>query len=328
MGYLRQYFRERRWILVLLALWTALFAAVFFLYRLPVEAAGYGALLCLTALAVWGAVDFLVWRRRVRLLEEMEGRAALLIGDLPESGGRETALYQSLLRELDGDRRQLATAEAALRRETVDYYTLWVHQIKSPIAAMGLMLQDDETDRGRELKTELFRIERYVELVLGYLRLGSESTDYTIRSYPLLPILRRAARKYAPLFIRGKVSLDLEETELSVITDEKWLQLVVEQILSNAVKYAPGGHVRVSVRGESLVIQDDGVGISPEDLPRIFEKGFTGCNGRLEGRSTGIGLYICRRICRRLGHTITVDSEPGRGTRVTVGLARPLLEVE
>ena len=143
-----------------------------------------------------------------------------------------------------------------------------------------------------------------------------------------MKILRPAARRYAGLFIRSRVSLDLRETDLTVLTDEKWLQLVVEQVLSNAVKYAPGGRVTVYTRGQNLVIADDGVGISREDLPRVFDKSFTGGNGRLEGRSTGIGLYLCREICRRLGHTISIDSEPGRGTRVTIGLARPYLEVE
>ena len=113
-----------------------------------------------------------------------------------------------------------------------------------------------------------------------------------------------------------------------MLTDEKWLQLVVEQVLSNAVKYAPGGHVKVWHRGTWLFIEDDGAGIAQEDLPRIFERGFTGCNGRMDKRATGIGLYLCRQICGRLGHTITVDSELGRGTRVTIGLARPYLEVE
>ena len=205
---------------------------------------------------------------------------------------------------------------------------MWVHQIKTPIAAMRLMLQEDGTQRGRELEAELFRVERYVELVLSYLRLGGGSTDYLIRESALDPILRQAVRKYAPLFIRGKVSLDLRETGLRVLTDEKWLQLVVEQVLSNAVKYAPGGHVTVWAEGEWLLIEDDGVGIAPEDLPRIFDRGFTGCNGRMDKRATGIGLYLCGQICRRLGHTITVDSEQGRGTRVTIGLARPYLEVE
>ena len=232
------------------------------------------------------------------------------------------------LLELDQDRRAAVSALDARNRETLDYYTMWVHQIKTPIAAMGLILQDDETERGLALRPELFRVERYVELVLSYLRMGGGASDYVIRQVNVDGVLRQAVRKYAPLFIRGKVALDLEETGLKALSDEKWLQLVIEQALSNAVKYAPGGHVKVWGEGERLFIQDDGVGIAAEDLPRIFDRGFTGCNGRLDKRATGIGLYLCREICGRLGHTITVESEQGKGTRVTIGLARPCLEVE
>lgn len=320
------YVRERLGILLLLVLCAAIFAAVLYLYDLPVEAVGYAGALCLTVLAVWAAVDFVLWYRRTAALEHMLGRAALLMDALPERGGRQEELYQALLRELDEGRRQLVPAADARQREMVDYYTMWVHQIKTPIAGMGLLLEDQERDR--EMRVELFRIEQYAELALSYLRLGGGSTDYLIREYPLEGILRQAVRKYAPLFIHGKVSLDLRETDLRVLTDEKWLQLVVEQVLSNAVKYAPGGKVSIFTQGERLVIEDNGVGIAPEDLPRIFERGFTGCNGRLDKRSTGIGLYLCRQICRRLGHTITAASEPGRGTRITIGLARPYLEVE
>ena len=210
----------------------------------------------------------------------------------------------------------------------VEYYTLWAHQIKTPIAAMGLLLQDDDTDRGRELSAELFKIQQYVEMVLQYLRLGSDSTDYLIREVPLEPIVRQAARKYAQLFIRGKVSLNLRPMELKVLTDEKWLGFVVEQVLSNAVKYAPGGAVTVFAEGETLVIRDNGMGIAPEDLPRVFENGYTGCNGRTDKRSTGIGLYLCREICRRLGHRISVASRLGEGTEVRIALGRRTLEVE
>ena len=193
---------------------------------------------------------------------------------------------------------------------------------------MRLLLREDPADHVRDLEAELFRVERYVELALSYLRLDGGGTDYLIREYALDAILRQAARKYAPLFIRSRVSLELEETGLQVLTDEKWLQLVVEQVLSNAVKYAPGGHVKVWCEGERLLVRDDGVGIAPEDLPRVFDRGFTGCNGRMDKRATGIGLYLSREICRRLGHTISLDSEPGKGTLVTIDLTRPELEVE
>ena len=324
----RGFVRERIWAVALLAICAVIFAVVLYLYRMPVEAVGYAAALCASVLLLWAVIRFILWRRRVIRLEEMQGRAALTLDQLPEPEGLEAEAYQELLRELDELRRQVSSDADAREREAVDYYTMWVHQIKTPIAAMGLLLQGDDTERGRELRAELFRIEQYVELVLSYLRLGSDSSDYMIREYELDTILRQAVRKYAPLFIRGKVSLELSPTGLRVLTDEKWLQLAVEQVLSNAVKYAPGGRVRIYARDTRLIVEDTGVGIAREDLPRIFERGFTGCNGRMDKRATGIGLYLCREICRRLGHTIAAESEVGRGTRIIIGLDRPILEVE
>lgn len=322
------YLKKKGWLLVLLGACVGMFAWVLALYDLPAEAAGYGGLLCLLLLLAAGAVDFFRWRRKVLLLESLRGQAALLLPLVPEPQDLEAAAYRELLMELDEDRRTAVSALDARMRESVDYYTMWVHQIKTPISAMRLILQGDESERGRALSAELFRVERYVELVLSYLRLGGGSSDYVIRQVDLDGVLRQAARKYAPLFIRGKVSLELRETGLKVLSDEKWLQLVVEQVLSNAVKYAPGGYVTVWSEGERLFIRDDGVGIAAEDLPRIFERGFTGYNGRMDKRATGIGLYLSREICQKLGHTITVESELGKGTRVTIGLARPVLEVE
>lgn len=322
------YLKCRCWPLLLLGACTGVFAWVLTLYQLPAEAAGYGGLLCLIILLTAGLTDFFRWRRKVLFLESLRGQAALLMSLVPEPREPGEAAYRELLLELDEDRRTAVSALDARMRESVDYYTMWVHQIKTPISAMRLILQEDESERGRALSAELFRVERYVELVLSYLRLGGASTDYVIRQVDVDNVLRQAARKYAPLFIRGKVSLELNETGLRALSDEKWLQLVVEQVLSNAVKYAPGGHVKVWSEGERLFIQDDGVGIAAEDLPRIFERGFTGYNGRMDKRATGIGLYLSREICRKLGHTITVESELGKGTRVTLGLARPYLEVE
>lgn len=322
------YVKEKAWLLALLGLCTGLFALVLALYDLPAEAAGYAGLLCLVVVLTSAVVDFSLWRRKIMELEAVAGQAALALDKLPEPAGLKEQSYHALLLEMEGALRAAVSASDARAREAGDYYTMWVHQIKTPIAAMGLILQDDETERGLALRPELFRVERYVELVLSYLRMGGGASDYVIRQVNVDSVLRQAVRKYAPLFIRGKVALDLEETGLKALSDEKWLQLVIEQALSNAVKYAPGGHVKVWSEGERLFIQDDGVGIAAEDLPRIFDRGFTGCNGRLDKRATGIGLYLCREICGRLGHTITVESEQGKGTRVTIGLARPCLEVE
>ena len=168
-----------------------------------------------------------------------------------------------------------------------------------------------------------------VELVLGYLRLESPSSDYVIRNYALDDIVRQAVRKFASQFIRRKLRLEYAPLNVSVITDEKWLLFVIEQVLSNALKYTRSGSVSITLEApKTLCIRDTGIGIAPEDLPRVFEKGYTGCNGRTDKRATGIGLYLCRRILAKLGHSITIASTPGTGTTVRIGLEQDALEVE
>ena len=328
MELLRGYWKQRGFLLLLLGGWAVVFAVVFALYDLPGEAVGYAVLLGSAGTALMAGVDFLLWRRRRRALKALASHVTLGLEDLPEPWGSIEAAYQELLEILYRDRQTLVSQGDERRREMVEYYTLWAHQIKTPIAAMRLLLQGDDTERGRELSAELFKIEQYVEMVLQYLRLGSDTTDYLIREVPLEQIVRQAVRKYAQLFIHSRVSLDLQPLSLRVLTDEKWLGFVVEQVLSNAVKYARGGTVRIFAQGDTLVIQDNGIGIAPEDLPRVFENGYTGCNGRTDKRSTGIGLYLCRQICDRLGHRISLSSRVGKGTEVRIELGRSALEVE
>ena len=182
-------------------------------------------------------------------------------------------------------------------------------------------MQEDPGAVGTEVEVELLKIEQYVDMVLGYLRLDSESTDYVLRDTDLDGLLRQAVRKFARMFILKKITL--------VLTDGKWLSFVVEQVLSNALKYTPaGGRIRIYGDGETLVIADSGIGIRPEDLPRVFEKGFTGYNGREDKKSTGIGLYLCRRVMDRLNHGISIVSRPGQGTLVRLDLSRGRRVVE
>ena len=169
---------------------------------------------------------------------------------------------------------------------------------------------------------ELFSIEQYVEMALQFTRISAKTTDFVIGEVALDKVVREAIHKYARLFVRKKIKLELSPIDAQVLTDEKWLEFVIEQILSNAIKYTAGGTISVYLEEESeqetkeLVIEDTGIGIAPEDLPRIFEKGYTGYNGHADKHSTGIGLYLCRKIMRKLSHEITIESEIGVGTKV------------
>ena len=216
------------------------------------------------------------------------------------------------------------TADAARYREMVDYYTTWVHQIKTPIAAMRLTLQPDDTPNARRLMSQLLRIEQYVDMVLMYLRLDEGASDYVIRACDVDDVIRQSLRKFAGEFIDRRLTLHYQLVGLTAVTDEKWLGFVVEQVLSNALKYTPeGGSITIDAeQPATLCIRDTGIGIAPEDLPRIFDRGYTGHNGRTHRQASGIGLYLCRRICRDLGHTITAASAVGEGTVIRLELSR------
>ena len=179
------------------------------------------------------------------------------------------------------------------------------------------------------LAADFFRIEQYVEMVLSYLRLDSDSSDYVFQEYELDGIIRQAIHKYAPLFVRKKLKLSYEPTKIRVLTDEKWLLFILEQILSNSIKYTREGTISITVTPEKVLkISDTGIGIAPEDLPRIFEKGFTGYNGRSDKKSTGLGLYLCKKAAGRLSHGLKAESEPGAGTTVFIDLHTERVEAE
>ena len=323
------YLKRQYKLLLLLVGAVCVFAAVFALYDLPLEAVAYAGVLCLALGLVLFAVGYSRFLRRHRELRQLLRQAGEKALPLPLARGLLEEDYQALLRAVCQDRARLAAENENRLRELTDYYSLWAHQIKTPIAAMDLLLQEDDSPRRGELETELLKIRQYVEMVLSYLRLDSDFTDYVLREYPLDDILRQAVRKFAKMFILKKITLDFQETGKTVLTDEKWLLFVVEQVLSNALKYTPaGGTIRIYGDGATVVIADNGIGIREEDQARVFEKGFTGYNGRADKKSTGIGLYLCRQVMDRLNHTISLTSRPGQGTLVRLDLGRESRMVE
>lgn len=281
----------------------------------------YGGVICLFLVLVIGGIDFFRYYNRHRELIKMQKVIKISVDALSMPGDQIEEDYQTLLQLVHEDKVKAVNDLENRRKDLMEYYTMWVHQIKTPIAAMQLLLQSEDTPKNREAAEELFRIEQYVKMALQYTRLDSETTDFLIQRYNLDDIVREAVRCYARLFIRKKISLNYQSLQVQVLTDEKWLEFVIEQVLSNAVKYTPKGSVSIYMEGSStLVIEDTGIGIRKEDLPRVCEKGYTGYNGHTDKRSTGIGLYLSKRILEKLSHTIEIESEMGKGTRVKIGL--------
>ena len=302
----------------------AVFAAVFALYGIRMEAAWYPILITALFGMIMLAAGFVRYDKRRRNMERIlssDGIFPDAADILPKAESLEEEDYHELLGKMEAAFRKKKGEWDASRRDMDDYYATWVHQIKAPIAVMKVMLQQEDTPENRELSAELFRVEQYAEMALCYVRLGEGASDLVIQEYDLDTIIRKAVRKYAGQFIRRRIRLVYEGTAVRVITDEKWLSFIIEQLLSNAVKYTSEGSVTIAVEdGKKLSVTDTGIGISPEDMPRIFEKGYTGYNGRLDKKSTGIGLYLCRKAAEKLGHVLTAESEPGKDSRFTIDL--------
>lgn len=313
--------------IMLWAIISVIFAVVMWCYQIPLRAVLYAAGLSLFFLLVAGVVDFVRFSRLHSTLRKLEDEILFTVDNLPETSDAILNEYTELVRKLSEENRRLRSESEKAFTDMTDYYTLWAHQIKTPIAAMELVLQQNDGEEFRELHDNLAKIEHYVEMVLCYLRVNSDSSDLLIKEYRLDKIVRCAVRKYSRMFIRKKLSLDYEPLNAMVLTDEKWLQFVIEQVLSNAIKYTPSGGIRIYLEAPTkLCIEDTGVGISPEDLPTIFEKGSTGLNGRLDKKASGMGLYLCRKICGRLGHKITAESSGG--TTIKIDLSTKKIGIE
>ncbi len=313
------YIRQHQKGIFTFLLFSAVFLGSFLLYHLPPEAVLYPAFLCALTGGLFLLRDFSQVRRRHQQLCRLQGTPSAEIRSLPKPRGVEDADYQALIQRMQEESAESRDAAAARYREMMEYYTIWVHQIKTPITSMRLALEPEDTPLSRKLSADLRQIEQYVEMVLAYLRLDSDSSDYVFKEYDLDEIVKQSVAGFASEFIARRIRLDYTPLGRRVVTDDKWLTFVLEQVLSNALKYTREGSVKIWLEEPlTLCIADTGIGIAPEDLPRVFEKGYTGYNGRKDRRASGIGLYLCKRICGSLGADITLSSVPDGGTTVRI----------
>lgn len=327
-----KYLQSRLRIIIAFLAFFIIYYIVYRLYHVPKEAMQYAAvLICFFAL-LFAGYDYYKFRQKAERLQLLSRHIAAVRSEMPEAHDLIEKEYQNLIRILAEDKASYISFTDQKYSEMLDYYTLWLHQIKTPIAAMHLLLQDmEESLHKEELQQELFKIEQYTGMVLQYLKLEDMSHDLLLRNYRLEDIVKQAVKKYADQFIYKKISLQLEPFYCTVLTDEKWLLFVIEQLLSNALKYTNQGVIAIYMmpnQQKTLVIEDSGIGISEEDIPRVFEKGYTGYNGRMDKKSTGIGLYLCQQILKKLRHRIRISSTVGVGTKVYIDFSRENIEIE
>ncbi|WP_338472981.1 sensor histidine kinase [Niallia sp. XMNu-256] len=325
------YLKDRQFLFLLFCSFAGIFLIVFSLYHIPLEPVLYAFTLCLYIGLSISVFDFIKFYKRHQLLTELHNKITVSIEELPPPRGQIEDDYQTLIALLHQDKVQTISKADEVRTDMIDYFTLWAHQIKTPIAAMNLLLQTEENEQNAELSIQLFKVEQYVDMVLQYLRLDHMSSDLVLKRYSLDDIVKQAIRKYAKMFIRKRIKLQYTTLHVDVLTDEKWLVFVIEQILSNAIKYSHQGTISIYMdpsKEKTLVIEDTGIGIAREDLPRVTEKGYTGYNGRADKKSTGIGLYLCKQILSKLSHTFDLESQVGNGTKVLIHLPTKDMQVE
>lgn len=300
----------------------------------------YAAVLDVILLLITVLVGFFRYSSKVKALSNALKRPVEEQAQLPEATDDVEILYHRLLENQSIARSESESSAAIRQSQMRDYYSMWVHQIKTPISAMKLLLEvereelgqlicDDEqsqyllSDNMDSFEDELFRIEEYVSMALQYQRVSSTENDFVLEKVSVDGVIRDTIKKYAKIMIRRHIGINYSGTGQEVYTDGKWLAFMLEQILSNAIKYTPQGGVTIETSEEKdrffITIKDTGIGIKAEDLPRVFEKGYTGYNGHADKKATGIGLYLCRQMADKLGHTIRMESEIGKGTKVWIG---------
>lgn len=314
------WFKARYKIMGLFILLMGIYQIVGVLSHLELSTLTYSAYLFSFIGICISVLDIRKYMKTYQALLDTNQNKMMTLEHLPRANDLIEAAYQEIMIGIYEEMQSVKVQMSRQAADANDYYTLWAHQIKTPIAAMRLLLQSKEYNASSlALEQELFKIEQYAEMALQYLRLESISSDLVLRSYRLYDIVAQALKKYAVRFIGKKLSLEFEPFEETVITDEKWLQFVIEQILSNSIKYTPEGKLSIRMENpQTLVISDTGIGIHTEDLPRIFDRGFTGYNGRMDKKSTGIGLYLCKKVTKKLSHDIKVTSKIGEGTSVYI----------
>ena len=349
MRLLISYLKEKLPVVGVYAVMLVIFCILFWLKEVPFDVIEYGAELSAIWLLFVGALNFWFYRKRYQSLLDLSAALPHELKEFPDPKSRIEAEYQEITETIFAWREMLENEVLLSKKDASDYYSLWVHQIKTPISAMHLLIQsfeeqamefeghaEETLDFLNEMKMKIFQTEEYVGMVLSYLRMEDMGNDLKFQWYPIGDIMRQAVRKYSQIFILKKIHLNFQDSRQMVLTDEKWLLFVIEQILSNALKYTSSDEVRppkaesisLYIKGTELVVEDTGIGIAPEDLPRIFERGFTGYNGREHQKSTGIGLYLCKTIIQKLGHRIRAESRVGVGTKIYISLERENVKFE
>ncbi|MGX6969608.1 sensor histidine kinase [Vagococcus bubulae] len=318
--FLYQYLKDRMGYYLFVILISMMFLVTFFLYDLPIMAFKDGLLFVVFILLIWEVIDMRQTYKKHQALHQLINQETIdnqLYQNVTVGNGLIEEDYQTLLKKISDDNQRLEHELSSEQRKLLDYYGMWSHQIKTPLAALQVLIETDPTATTK-IKNEISTIDGYLSMMLHYLKMTNLQDDLVLKSVALEDVVKKVIKKYRMFFIQKELSVTLESFQKEIVTDEKWLVFILEQIVFNSIKYTKTGGISIYLSGETLIIQDSGIGILPQDLPRIFESGYTGFNGRQHQKATGLGLHMSQNVANQLGINLEIESEVGKGTSVFI----------
>ncbi|MBU5484461.1 sensor histidine kinase [Clostridium sp. MSJ-11] len=257
------------------------------------------------------------------VLEKLD-KKYLLPEMIEEANFMQGEKLNSILKEISRDMHENVKYYKDMQSDYREYIETWVHEIKTPIASTKLIIENNRNEVSNKIDFQMDRIEGFVEQVLYYSRSNNVDKDYIIKQTNLDNVVRNVVKRNHRDFIHKKIKLYIKDINEVVYTDGKWTEFIINQIIGNSIKYSSNKEPMINIYSVKkanlvmLIIDDNGVGIIDKDINRVFEKGFTGENGRRFSKSTGMGLYLCEKLCSKLGLKISIDSEVNKGTKVTL----------
>ncbi len=319
MKLVKSFLYERRIIYGMYLVFWGLIFLTFYLYEFSFAPFFDGWLFTAFVLVVYSLVSFYRSFRKQKQLDLLATKDLQLsnLVFLPKAATLSEQTYQEVLRLVLENKNQEQEELQQKQRAMLDDFGLWLHQIKTPVAALDLLIQSGQLDP-RTMKNEVFKINEYLQMILNYMRQNLDQADLVFQQLSIEKIIKSVVKKYATFFSQKDLSLQLGNLEGSVYSDQKWLIFILEQVIFNAIKYTENGTISISFSDNQLTIQDTGIGIRSEDLPRVFEKGYTGMNGREQQRASGLGLYLSQEAAEKLGCRLYIESQVKKGTTVTI----------
>ena len=294
------------------ALTSALYFLSFYLYHLPLSYFWISLLFNLTLLLILSIWLFIQFRKKLLLIQNF-----FFVQDLDDLSSPSELAYQQLIEQLIVAESEKGLEEKSRMESLQTMVKMWSHQMKVPLSALSLMAQTDQLDR-QEVRQQLLRLENYLDTLLTYLKFSQHKDDFRFEALSARSLVVDLVKKYRVSCLAKELSVEVSG-DWQLKSDKKWLSFAISQVLDNAIKYSKrGGHIQVQLDEDGIQISDTGMGILPEDLPRLFEEGFTGYNGHEHKKATGLGLYMTKQVLDKLDLVICVHSQVEEGTQVFI----------